>query len=34
MLGNTANGALGFYYDGGQTEQVNATVGGLVEQNV
>lgn len=35
MLGNTANGALGFYYDAGvPTEQLNATVDGLVEQNV
>lgn len=34
MVGNTANGALGFYYDGGlPTEILNTTVEDLVEQN-
>lgn len=35
MLGNTANGALGFHYEGGlPSDELNATVEGLVEQNV
>ena len=34
MLGNTINGALGFYYEGGlPSEQLNATAEGLVELN-
>lgn len=34
MLGNTANGALGFHYDGGlPTKDLNATVDGLVDLN-
>ena len=35
MVGNTANGALGFYFDGGlPTEMLNSAVEGLVEQNL